>query len=392
MNPTPSQMKLLWFVVAIVVMASTFSGTAQTNKPAAKAPTLKKVEADLRAVLENNFPRWDRNGDGTLVLTEMNALIENPEVRGDEAAAIVAVRQHFAPKGEASGFTGAAREQLLAVAEDAGTARKFAQLRTRTQTINRELFLPDDPNLETFHQGGTGDCYLLSVVGTLLNRDAARVRVMIHPLPGNAFRVHFPNGRVENVLPLTDAELLMGARMGANHGLWLSVLEKAYASVREENREKKTGKVLAYDEATEKDLLGGGNTRTTIELLTGHKAIGAPSGKWMKENPAQAEKRLHELLLKLTKEQKLMAAGTSKDDKPLPKHIAHSHAFGIFSYDGRTRTLRMFNPWGNDVKPDDPPGLVNGYATHNGIFEVPLRDFLQIFTGVNYETDKPVQN
>ena len=87
-----------------------------------------------------------------------------------------------------------------------------------------------------------------------------------------------------------------------------------------------------------------------------------------------------------------MAAGTGKDDKPLPKHIAHSHAFGIFGYDGRTRTLRMFNPWGNDVKPDDPPGLVNGYATHNGMFEVPLRDFLRIFTGVNYETDKPVQN
>jgi len=349
---------------------------------------LRQVEADLRAIFENNFARWDRNSDGSLVLTEMNALIENPEVRGDEAAAIVAVRLHFAPKGEASGFTGATREQVLGLAGDADTARKFASYRKRTQTINRELFLSGDPNLETFHQGGTGDCYLLSVIGTLINRDPARFREMIHPMPGGAYRVHFPNGRVENVLPLTDAELLMGARVGSDHGLWLCVLEKAYASVREENREKQTGKVMEEDEATDKDLLGSGNTRTTIELLTGHKALGAPSGKWLKENPAQAEKRLHELLVKLSKDHMLMAAGTTKENRPLPKHIAHSHAFGIFSYNGRTRTLQMFNPWGNDVKPDEPPGLVNGYATHNGIFEVPLHDFLLTFTGVNYETDK----
>ena len=385
-------MKRHWFAVAIIGMASLISGMAQSTKKTAKAPTLKQVEADLAMLLDSDFPRWDRNGDGKLVFTEMNAVIENPEVCGDEAAAIVAVRQHFAPKGAASGFTGATRDQVLAVAGDADTARKFAGNRKRIQTISRELFLPGDPNLDTFHQGGTGDCYLLSVVGTLLNRNSAVVRDMIRPLPGNGFRVRFPDGRIENVLPPTDAELLMGARVAANHGLWLSVLEKAYASIREESREKQTGKVMEDDEATEKDLLGGGSTRTTIGVLTGHKATSAPSGKWLKENPAQAEAKLHDLLVKLAKEHKLMAAGTGKADRPLPKHIAHSHAFGIFGYDGRTRMLRMFNPWGNDVKPDDPPGLVNGYATHNGVFDVPLHDFLRIFNGVNYETDKPLQN
>lgn len=382
-------MKWLRLVAAAVIAASPFSGAAQTNNATAKTAAQEKMEAELRAVFENNFSRWDRNGDGVLVLTEINALIESPEVRGDEAAALVVVRQHFAPKGEASGFTGLTREQLLSFAGDADAARKFVQLRKRMQTINHELFLPGDPNLETFHQGGTGDCYLLSVIGTQLNRDPARVRDMIHAMPGDAYRVHFGDGRMENVLPLTDAELVMGARVGTDHGVWLSVLEKAYASIREENRDKRAGKFMAEDEAIDRDLLGGGGTGTIIELLTGHKAASAPVGKWIKENPGQAEKRLHELLIKLTKEHKLMAVGTGKGDKPLPKHIAHSHAFGIFGYDAATHTVRLFNPWGNDVKPDDPPGLVNGYATRNGVFEMPLRDFMQVFGGVNYETSKP---
>ena len=39
----------------------------------------------------------------------------------------------------------------------------------------------------------------------------------------------------------------------------------------------------------------------------------------------------------------------------------------------------VFNPWGNHVKPAGQPGLVNGYATARGIFEVPLGEFIQIF-------------
>ncbi len=383
-------MKLLALVIATAVAAGPSAGLAQTNKAAAKSSA--KNESELRAVLDSSFSRWDRNGDGTLVLTEINALIEDPEVRGDEAAAIVVVRQHFTPKGEASNFTGATRDQLLAVAGDADAARKFKQLRNKIQTINRELFLIGDPNLETFHQGGTGDCYLLSVIGTQLNRDPAQVRDMIHPLPGNGYRVRFGDGRTETVLPLTDAELVMGARMGANHGVWLGVLEKAFASIRKETRDKKAGRFSTEDEATERDLLGGGSTATTIPLLTGHEAASAPTGKWMRENPGQAETKLHDLLTTLTKERKLIAANTGKDDRPLPKHIPHRHAFGIFGYDAATRTVRLFNPWGNDVRPDGPPGLVNGYPTSNGVFEMPLRDFMRVFDGLHYETDKPAKS
>jgi hypothetical protein len=54
--------------------------------------------------------------------------------------------------------------------------------------------------------------------------------------------------------------------------------------------------------------------------------------------------------------------------------------------------VRMFNPWGNKHQPAGPPGLEHGYATEHGFFEVPIGEFLQIFAGVEYETQAPFKN
>jgi hypothetical protein len=346
---------------------------------------------ELRQLCEANFQRWDRNHDGTLGRDELNALIESPGVRGDEAAAVVVIRQHFAPKGDKSDFRGLSRVQLLAFAEEREAARSFAKTRNRIRSINRALFLAGDPNLVTFHQGGVGDCYLLSVIGALVNRDPGAVRQLIAPLPGGAYAVRFAAGRVVDVPPLTDAELVMGAREGSHHGIWLSVLEKAYAAVREQNREPQGGAVPDEDAVVAKDLLGGGRAGPVIALFTGHKAAGAPVGRRATLDVAQAAERLHELLTRLSRERRLMAAGTGKNaDKPLPKHLPHGHVCGVLGYDPVRRIVRVFNPWGNDFVPAGPPGRINGYATRNGTFEVPILDFVKIFGGLAYETDQPL--
>jgi len=46
----------------------------------------------------------------------------------------------------------------------------------------------------------------------------------------------------------------------------------------------------------------------------------------------------------------------------------------------------LFNPWGNYFNPNGTPGLVNGYITRNGVFELPLQDLIQIFSHLDYET------
>jgi len=57
------------------------------------------------------------------------------------------------------------------------------------------------------------------------------------------------------------------------------------------------------------------------------------------------------------------------------------------SYGGQNQKVSMFNPWGNSFKPHDPIGLVNGYLTKNGIFDIPSNEFLQVFSGFTYETN-----
>jgi hypothetical protein len=74
----------------------------------------------------------------------------------------------------------------------------------------------------------------------------------------------------------------------------------------------------------------------------------------------------------------------------MPRGIAHGNCYGVLGYDPVNRLVTVLNPWGNHVKPGGPPGLVHGYATEHGIFQVPLDEFVQIFAGFTYETDKPV--
>ena len=66
-----------------------------------------------------------------------------------------------------------------------------------------------------------------------------------------------------------------------------------------------------------------------------------------------------------------------------------TRSYGVLSYDPALRQVTVFHPWGNHMKPAGPAGLVNGYPTQHGVFEVPLAEFVQIFAGFTYETDQP---
>ena len=190
---------------------------------------------------------------------------------------------------------------------------------------------------------------------------------------------------------MTDAELIMGASEGRDHGVWLSVLEKAYAQIAQEAKERKTGEEFEADDAVTTDFIGhGGYYGPVIVLLTGHKISGAAFPRWVKEAPQPGLQRAHELLTKLSSEHKLMAVCVNGDkSRPRPKGIAGGHIYGVLGYNPADRMVTVFNPWGNRVKPAGPPGLVNGYPTEHGIFEVPLGEFIQVFAGFTYETDKP---
>jgi len=345
--------------------------------------------AGFRQLFTADFSEWDRNHDGTLDLKELNAAIENPQVRDTDAAVAVYFHRRLQTDEEEK-TNGLTLADAMALADDPAIQKNISAKAWHIESINHTLFAPGDPNLLTFHQGGIGDCYLLAVIGTLVFQHPDMVRSMIQPQADGGFQVNFGNGKVVKVAPLTDAELIMGAIEGRNHGVWLSVLEKAYAQIAEEAKERKTGEDFEGDNAVTTDFIGhGGYYGPVIVLLTGHKISGAAFPRWVKENPTTGLQRAHDLLTNLSAEHKLMAICVNGDkSRPRPKGIASGHIYGVLGYNPATRQVTVFNPWGNHFNPAGPEGLLNGYPTQHGLFEVPLDEFVQVFAGFTYETDK----
>ena len=78
---------LLLLLVLSPVWCSAAAKRAATPK--------QKMSESLRPFFESSFPRWDRNGDGSLDMKELNAQIENPNVRGTEAATVFVLRKRI---------------------------------------------------------------------------------------------------------------------------------------------------------------------------------------------------------------------------------------------------------------------------------------------------------
>jgi len=367
-------------------LAFIFAFLLAANVSICRADQAQKDEG-FRELFATLFSQWDANHDGILDLKELNAAIENPNVRESDAAVAVYLHRHL--QVEKEGQSGLSLAEVLALGSNPQIQKNISGKAWHIVAIDHSVFAPGDPNLATFHQGGIGDCYLLAVIGAFAFHHPEIVRTMIQQTNGG-FQVRFGNGRTVNVGALTDAELIMGASEGRNHGVWLSVLEKAFAQIDFENKERKIGTNIEADDAVMTDFIGhGGYYSPVMTLFTGHKVTGAPLSRWVNQDPNGGLERAHELLAKLSVEHKLMAAGCGNKTKRLPKGIVHGHVYGILGYDPASRMVVVFNPWGNHFKPKGEPGLVNGYPTDHGIFQVPLNEFIQTFTDFAYETDRP---
>ena len=289
---------------------------------------------------------------------ELNAVIENPQIHGAESAIAVYFHRRLQTDDEEK-TNGLTLADAMSLADDPAIQKNISGKAWHIEAINHSLFAPEDPSLLTFHQGGIGDCYLLAVIGTFVYQHPQTVRSMILPQADGTFQVQFGSGKKMTVTPMTDAELIMGASEGRDHGVWLSVLEKAYGQIDLEAKERKTGKEIEADDAVTTDFIGhGGYYSPVIVLLTGHKAAGAALGRWVKQDPQSGLEKAHELLSKLSSEHKLMAVGSTGDKShPLPKGIVHGHVYGVLGYDATSRRVIVFNPWGNHVAPHGPPRI-----------------------------------
>lgn len=394
----------------IVLMLILMMGFASfSNLPAQDLSGQKTQPISFADAVKENFSRWDSNGDGVLSKDEIVAALSNRKIRDEAAAAIVAIakivrtdKYNLPPltkdylvssplKKQKSSDTDTDSEDDTSKSEKLNTPPVFQPLYLahlkRLQSTSRDLFPQILPSMEAIHQG-LGDCPFISTVGAMVHRDPVAVKAMFSKNDNGSITVHLGNG--ENIkIFVTDADIALFTSAKTN-GLWLTALEKAYR--------KSLSKTLRPDETSTKTLHLDGEERPniyekfsgpTIEILAGHKTRPVKLEGIRPDSPQFS--KLRQELIAAQRDHLLIKAGVAGGHKKVPK-IAGDHAYAVLGYDKKRDLVHIWNPWGNTFIPDGSDSIQNGYTTKGGEFEIPLKDFVMVYSDVNFETKTPYRD
>lgn len=327
--------------------------------------------------VEEHFASWTGKVD-RLTAERVNQLLRDPKIKGDQAAALAAIhlyqRSHRNDAGKLDHpvFT----RRLM---KDHNFEPGFERAQKRL-AAPRDVFVHDLPSLAGLKQGPLGDCFFMSPLAAAVHRDPKAVRDMIRPRRDGSYDVVFPDGERFHVPPLTDGMIAMSSSSGGD-GLWSSILEEAYGLHRFRALGHRNPTELALD-AIDK----GGGAKYPIQVLGGHDTDQVVLYHRDGVTDARAERLARELRPILRRADKRLTAAYCVGGNH-PPNIVTNHVYAVLGFDAERDLVIVRNPWGHQFEPKDKPaGLKNGYSTKEGIFHVPLDDFVRIFSGVVYET------
>jgi len=335
------------------------------------------------------FAKWDTDKNGELSIPEIDRAINDPQVKGPDAAAAVAMRRALkAKKNPINPLT----VDKLAPPKDPPTDPKLkspdmeAMFKAALKKINASrssLYGPDGPKLESISQGRVGDCFCLAPLGAMTHRDPDQVRRMFHAAKDGKIEVKLGNETVK-VEGLTDGEAaLLASTRG--QGSWVQIYEKAMGQHLASKKAKMTTPIGAVG--------SGGSAGTVLALITGHpiERFTLKTIKDPKTEESARKAKLEELRTRLEqaiKDKRLVCGGTpNKLEPPIPG-VTPNHAYAILNYDRKTDLVTFWNPHGQTFKPKDPTGLQHGYEVKNGKFEAPLSEVVTWFGGFSWEAPR----
>jgi hypothetical protein len=237
-----------------------------------------------------------------------------------------------------------------------GLDRPFDEHDDTTQTLNYQYvqgsLFQNGIDFTDISQGATGDCYYLSTLASLAERNPSWIEQMFIDNGDGTFTVRFfttPSTAhyvtVDRYLPVSASGREIYADFGANkddpnNELWVALAEKAFAQFNESGWHNSNA-TNSYG-----GIWGGGASRA-MARLTGWEAFRAP----VSENaiPFSADDdpvQTREQIISRLNAGKLMAI-SDKADPPDPR-IPGNHVYAVLGYNSLTETFTIFNPWGFD--------------------------------------------
>ncbi|MEI6236679.1 MAG: C2 family cysteine protease [Planctomycetota bacterium] len=370
------RLNVLVFVISVCCL---------TQLQSAETPASEAAVAGFLEQVKDHFADWDKDKSGGLSVAELDQFANNSKTVGNEAAAIAALkRSQNNKKVPAPVLT---QETIVALAkvpppalEGPNFPKMYSEGLSKIKKARRDLFVSELPHMSSLYQGRLGDCFCLAPLGAMLHRNPKQVMEMFKLQPDGSCDVVLGNKTVHVATP-TDTELAMSAS-ARQDGIWVNVYEKAMGMLRNEAKpeSERTGSPLDA-------VARGGSAGTVLAQITGHE-ITRFSTKYVKDDKlSDAEKAkklqaLRDMLIAAVKDKRLMTCGTTTPTTP---GITPNHAYAVLGYDEKADTIQLWNPHGTTFTPKEPAGLVNGYPRKNGIFALPLGEFVQQFYGVAFE-------
>jgi hypothetical protein len=351
-----------------VVETTSAAPTGPTATQQAPNVALPPVAQRFFAAVRANFAQWDLNHDGRLTREEIEIDMQDARIKGEAAAALAALKigaTKFDKLDETRDFSVADIDEMERTMRegrklDANFIGYFNVGLRKLDETPRELFAQGQPHMTAMRQYFTSDCYFLSAVGAIAETNPTVLVKLITTEGAGTYVVRFPGQPAVRVSAPTDSEI--ATYTAAKDGVWLSVLQKAYANVRirTEPKEAKTRQPL--------DSVGFRLGSTSVmELLTGNPSrairLGAESDKGA-TGPMVSQLR-----------STLTAA--FRDRRAVTASMSH-HAYAITAYDPAADLVTIHNPY-NSAGFETLPEGNKVRRSDDGFFTISTAQFASSF-------------
>ncbi len=254
---------------------------------------------------------------------------------------------------------------------------------TDSELFNTSGPNPGMPNLHDIHQGNYGDCYFLSSMGAIAEKNPQSLKDMIHANDNGTYTVTFYAGASGKLQPTQvtidpSKDIPADSVDGKDYGhttdsangkqvIWPQVMEAAYAKLNDKV-------VNGVDKGGGYAKIGdGGDPKNALETLTGQAAQAY-------YDPKTSSTELKNLQQQFNSG-KLIVVGTPESDGDQqgqesgknPYGLVGGHAYtvtNVYNKDGK-EYVSLNNPWGIDQPQDIPvsaiPKVIDEIAVGNSV-------------------------
>lgn len=363
--------------------ASNLMRSLATARAAAVPAADDSTSQRFTQLVQRDFAHWDGDDDGELSVAELQTAIANPQVKGENAAALAEVFQQLQASGAATFTSDDLDRDRADIAEGKtrmGGSDGFADNLQALQDSrsNMRLFGDGAPSLDAINQGKLNDCWALSSLGSLVNTDPEALKQMIHRNGDGSYTVNTPGGGRQQVSALTDGELALGNRSEGN-GVWANVMEKA---IGEQMHQRQPGKFTGDDGVAAMTSNQAFNAEQILTGTRGQRTTFKPTGN----QPGSSPEQVRSVLQSAVSDGQLAVAGA----RDASDGLDNQHAYAVIGFDPGSDTVTLRNPWGVVVHANQPlPADVSDLG--DGLFGMKFADFYTQFNALDVAAAAPGQ-